>query len=528
VSAEAAQLLVNRLEAASARWPLHDEIPIIRRVAKWAAYREADGGALSEFVGWNELHPDRAYYVDPLAEKISQVYADLLFGEDPRIIPKAVADLPNYEHLAEVSDLPDELHWAEELCSSEGETWWRIFSDELAAEHPVIEFHSRLDVIPHWIGIKLVAVGFISEYRGDEVTGQKTDERHVWRRIEIHTRGRVENRLYEGTETWLGEPRDLTAFSETAELVDVWDHALPGMLAGRVVNRRGRSIREGRSDYHGIEHYLQMLNETVTIGQENARLTLKKRAVVPESSLVPPSTAEHVDAGDGTMRVRQRASFDASEDVLVDRELDKTLGEGGAGQFKVLEYSFDADGFVVYKRDLIVSALTRVGITPQFVGSFAGFEGTADTGTALRVRLIPTDLAGRGKGRRWDKALPEILSLAALVDAAPTARFGFGVGWASPGDPPAVERPDPLPEDELEQTTRHVAATASKAIESQRTAIEEMHPDWDETRVNEELDRIAEDTKRATPPALQPFGAKPGQAGDEDEPANPPPDADAE
>lgn len=518
----AAELLIRRLEKPGESWPLKSEVPIIKDIAKWAAYREKDNEALREIAGWDE---DRDYIVDPLPEKIADVYADLLFGEEPKWTPSNKGDVDVLRNLLEESDVPGELHWAEQMCTSEGETWARLWVNRDLAAHPLFEFHSRENVVPHWVGNRLASVGFVSEFEGRDTDPGKSDqERVVYRHIEIHSTGRVENRLYRGTKSLLGENIALIDHPETEGLIGEWDHDLPGMLAGQIPNRRGRNRRVGRSDYQGIEDYLRALNEVATIGQENARLTLKRRAVLPASAMEPPrDITPSIDAGDGSrIPIRRKPVFNTAEDIFIANSLDKTLGEGSDGPFKVLEYSFDAEAFVTYKRDLLVSALTRVGITPQFIGSFAGFEGTADTGAALRVRLIPTDAAARGKGRRWDKFLPELVMMAQLLDAAKEEAHGFSVGWSSPAKAPDFERTDPLPEDETEKTARHISATGGKAIESVQTAIEEGHPDWDDDRVQEEIRRIDQDREKAAPPSLFGTGNKPGDDGeDEDKPPNP-------
>lgn len=513
-----ANYLIRRVEKAGQSWPLDDERDAHKTVLKWAAFREADKDALRAITKWPS---DRDYQVDSLAEKISEAYASMLFGEDIRVTPGNPNDAERLNALIagpagqDDAGFNAELRWGETICSSEGEVWWRLYANRDVSDHPLIEFHSREVVVPHFIGHRLVAAAFVSEFLGPDTSNDGNDKRVVWRHFEIHTIGRIENRLYRGTKDRIGQRVGLDAHPETRELDEVWDHELPGMLCGRIPNKLGRDRRLGLSDYRNIEDYLLALNEAVTIGQENARLTLKKRVVVPETSLKPRQDVE--DNGDGTMSPVEKPIFDASEDVFITGGLDGDLGSNDTGPYKVLEYSFDAEALVTYKSDLVNSALSRAGIMPQFVGNSAGNEGTADTGVALRIRLIPTTSAANGKGQFWDSQIPQILLLAQLLDAMTVEDGGFGVEWTSPGDAPAGERTDPLPTDPTDQAARHVALVGAD-LESQDTAIRDLHPDWTDDQVEQEIDRIKESRPTMSFPTL-PGSTDPGSGSGVEPPA---------
>jgi hypothetical protein len=360
----------------------------------------------------------------------------------------------------------------------------------------------------------------------------------VWRHLEIHADGVVEHALYRGTRAKLGSPRRLDEQEETAELTTeldengdryVWNHRLP-MLMGRVSNGRKRVKRLGNlgvSDLYAIRDDLLDLNEAKTIGSENMRLTAKRRVVVPESALTPndsvPFKGSIVDRGDGIMVPSSQAGrFDAGEDVLVTTALDAELGRDPAGAFKVLEYTFDAGPLIDWKRDLIESALTRAGLTPQSVGVVTGQgDGLALSGTALRLRLIPQTRAGRGKARPWDDELPKIIGLMALVDALPPEDGGFGRGWTDPVTMPAIEREEELPHDEVEDAQVEATLVGAR-VRSRLTSIRNQHPDWTDEQVDEELAAIDSDAATSSanllgaiaapetdPPDLEDDGAPP-------------------
>lgn len=445
----------------------------LRDIALWVALREADRETVKSLVGWDE---DRDYRVDPLADRISQAFADLMFGRDPAFKPSQESDQENLDQIVEENDLPSELRrWAAD-CSSEGEVWWRVFANSEVSDYPIIEAHSRLDVIPLFRGRRIAAVAFFNDLYTNKITIEGQLVMEVWRHVEIQTSGYVRNLLYQGTLAALGAERPLNERIETANVEEEWNHGLPVMLAGRVPNKLGRDWRLGLSDYAGIRDQLLDLNEARTISAENARLTAKKRMVVPAAAL---------DAN---------GNFDASADVLTVESLDTDLdGKSNNGPYAVLEYNFQAQELITYMQDLITTALSRVGLTEQFTGGGASTPtGSAYSGTALRTRLIPTTLAAAGKARYWDDALPKMLLCLQLVDSLPAENGGCGHSWSQASEPPIVERGNSLPEDPTEEVTRHVSAVAGE-VESVETAVRSLNPDAGDKWIKEEIDRIHAD-----------------------------------
>ena len=583
---ENANALQELFESQQSVTTYHEEA-VQSAIELYRALRETDTTVLKARAAWDA---DRTYIPDPLAPKISEAFADMLFGEDPiftcaqtaaekqkqqmTIRQQAAADVaarltasqtpgapqppiappmpvdPNDAtfpsdkdsdalesgngpdeqdqtdeavnqnpqgdqelliNIIEANDLPSELHEAETVCSSEGEVWWRMYVDQGQSDYPIIEWLSRAQVRPLFRGKRIVAAAFVDEIHREEMT----DQWRIWRYVQIQAVGVVRNLLYMGTPQQLGIPVSLDSRPETATLEDEWHHEI-GMLCGRIVNKVGRDRRFGQSDYRNVTDLLFSLNEGTTIGHENMRLTAKRRIAVPREAL----------SEDGT--------FDASEDVIVvDTPFDDTMGGTAAAsnRFAVLEYSYDAQALIEAKLDTVATILNRVGIVAEMgvggggrSGGGAGGGAAALSGTALRMRLIPTTLAANGKARYWDDALPKLLMRAQQIDNLPVEEGGFGRPWQIADEPPTVERSQPLPTDETEETTRHVQAVGGE-IESRRTAISDLHSDWDDAQVQEELAQIQYELKQFGPiaPQVQQQASKPvignggGGSGDTDD-----------
>lgn len=479
---------LQKLIEATDEWPPPAEWARQREVELFAALREADEGALRALTGWDHARP---YVVDPLPGRIAEAYASALFGADPKVKPADDADADLLAALVEENDLPSELHRAEEICSSEGEVWWRLHVDSSAFRHPVIEWHSRAAVLPLWRGKALLAVAFISELRREDaeeiVENQARPYTRVWRHVEIQAEGLVRNLLYRGEPQDIGETISLSDEAQVADLPDEWEHGLP-MLCGRIANKLGRDPQAGISDYSGVRSLLLALNEAQSIASENARLTAKKRLFV---------SGELTDA---------KGDIDAGADVIQVASEDGAVSQAtGNPPIKEVEYAYDAQALIAHLDHLTQTIVTRVGLVAEFVGTDTPGGGEATSGTMLRLRMIPTTLTSKGKARPWDDQLPKIITLCQLVDAMDAHRGGFGRNWAEPAAPPAVERQEPIPEDTVEETAR-LSYLSSALLVSRRTALRELHPDWSDDQINEEITQI--DKENA--PVVEPQGGGKG------------------
>ncbi len=570
---EHADTLQDLIERGRDKWPLPQEAGVLSQLNEYHALLTSDRESLKVYhqhsYGWE----GGGYTVDPLPERIAEVWPDLIFGEDPEITAAAAAELarqkdeerraadleaapaaaldpgtngngavrfnedgalepvdsaeavadtepddpeiPDQELLdgaIEENELPSQLQEAGATCAGEGEVWYRIYLDRDAYDYPCIEWHSRRDVIPLWRGRKCLAVAFVQEVDGmapdapvvrvgddadpaQQLVWQaqagigaegKTDD--VWRYVEIQTEGMTRNLLYRGTQTTLGDNVGLGSREEFADLPEEWVHDLPAVLAGRVTNRG--CGRLGRSQFHGIKDLLYALNEAADIGRHNARMTLRQRMVMPEQAARADGRRFGGEDEDGRAVARAKLP----DDVILhhsDDEMDPKQA------YSVLEYSFDAQALDTYDNSLTDKTLTRARVAPQLVGRAT--EG-AQTGPALRARLLDTVLAANAKARAWDDALPQLLRKVQLAMALSIADGGYGYDMVDPDTPPVVTRTSALPEDEDAAVNRLIAEINGEIL-SRRSAMRERHPEWDDDRIDQELAQIDRERSPETPGA---------------------------
>jgi hypothetical protein len=485
---ENADRLLRKLERAT-DWPPKGDRKLLEDLFQWIWFREADGDQLKQAHpgGWDEEKP---YLVDPLASRIAEAFADLIFGEEPDFQAAKKADQQRLEDLVAENDLASELQQGAELSTSEGEVWWRVRVDRAASDWPMVEFHSRTNVMPLFSGRQIIAIAFIQVIE---------DDKEAWRYVECHAEGIILNKLYkiplgDATPTSsgsiipvvmhvghpFGDQVSLSDRPETEDLDAVWEHGQP-MLAGRIINRRGRTPRVGISQYKRVKDILYSVNEAATIGQQNMRLTARKRAVVDESVLQP-------QFDDDGKQISERPVFDSQDDVYIASALDENL-ESKQGPFKILEYSFDAAALVEWYLHLEDIVLTRTRTAPQLVGRHVE---SAVTGPALRARLLDSMLAANGKARWWDGGVPQLIKCLQLIDKLPIRSGGFGRSWEDANEKPTMRRKSIIPEDPKDEADRHAVLMGSE-LESQFTAIADMHPEWSDSEIQDEMDRIRSD-----------------------------------
>jgi len=487
-------------------WPLKRERKPINAIRRRRAFYESDERIIKTIANWHDRSrtlfvgdSPRQYIIDPLAARIAEGYADFLFGDDIEVDVNGpdgidVSELTASDstqddvwlaNIVEENQLDSELWAAEARCVSEGEVWWHLFVDRDASDVPVLEWISRMNVVPLYRGKRLVAAALV-QHIGTE--GDGNTER--WYRLaQVHSDGHVINALFMGGRDKLGTQVPLTAQEITATYMEEWNHGLP-MLAGRVKNGFTASGNLGFSEYDRIEGLLLELNEARTIGAENARLTAKKRLFANASMMSTDETG--------------LPSFPTGDDVIITDPGGGVLG-GGSDKPPVtaVEYSFDAAPLIAHTQEVERTILSRVGLVPQFIGTDVT-GGSSDSGTAIRLRFMPTVNAAKGKAREWDTNLPKILQLAMLVDQLPEINGGFGRPYLYAGFAPSVERGSVLPEDEGEEI-RNLALSVSSEIMSRESAVRCLHDDWTDQQVEDEVARIAVDigqTYTPVPPLL--------------------------
>jgi A118 family predicted phage portal protein len=399
----------------------------------------------------------------PVAADISTMSSDLLFSEPPKL---AVDDDATHEQIERYIEdgLWTAVREGADSASALGGTYLRVVWSKDLSDRPWVSSVDADFAIPEFSWDKLRAVTFWSEV---EKSGTQ-----VVRRLERHEPGRILHGVYEGTEDNLGRLASLADYNATAGLAQTLDDGdqvttgIDQLTAVYVPNMRPNKQWEmpiGRSDYAGIEPNMDQLDEILTSWMRDIRLAAA-RLIIPETMLL--------SAGKG-----QGASFDA------DRELYAPM-MGNPAEMK-LELFQPAIRFEEHAASM--AAVLEVIIRGAGY-SMATFSPGNDDATAAATA---TEIKQREKksvttrGRKIGYWTPELASLLEALLAIDVAQFGAQVTV----NKPSVEFPDAVSPDPSEVAATLQVLDAATAV-SAKVKVETLHPDWDETQVNEEVTNL--------------------------------------
>jgi A118 family predicted phage portal protein len=475
-----------------AKWPPPDVKPYIDAADRTAAWWSGDRTALATTSGavgetrrqrfWQRkaVTGDKtkatAQLHAPLAGDIAAVSADLLFGDAVQLTHTNTDVQARLEDITETLGLENMFAEAAEIAAATGGVYLRPVWDTEFTDHPISRAHDQRSAVPDFRFGQLVAVTLWEELPG-------TDATVVFRHLERHEKGLILHGLYQGTKTELGTQIPLNNHPSTTDLEPAV--VLGGRLAGRMLvsyvpnalpNRRGvKPI--GRADWDGpAEDFLDALDETWTSMMRDIRLG-QARIIVPDEWLKAsggrPGTAALLDI-----------DTEAFVGLNIDGGIDKVLKpEMTQAALRISDHIDATLGLT----ERIVSA---AGYSPQTFG--LQIEGSAQSGTALRIREGKTDKTVSKKQRYWQPALAEHATTLLDIDAEIFSRpvdLGLDrvkVVW------PELER------DPAEQATWIQSLRTAQAMSIEQ-AVRAGQPHLDDDAVTEEVDRIRAENTVAAP-----------------------------
>ncbi|HEY9475842.1 MAG TPA: phage portal protein [Mycobacteriales bacterium] len=478
-------------------WPPPDLKPVTDRLVTWGAWWSGDPDMLSAVYGgavdftrsgffaseqggirgriintlsrwfWGTqppAHEQRQKLHIGLAGTIASTSADLLFSEPPKITAQ------NQKAQDRLDELVDDgvhatLLEAADACAGMGGAYLRVCWDrEAHPDGPWLDAVHADAAIPEWVQGRLSAVTFW------RVIGRDGDK--VVRHLERHEKGVVLHGVYVGTDTGLGKPVPLAAYPDTKDLLPVVTTGVPRLLVEYVPNMRPNKLWRGmpsaaylgRADIAGSEPALDALDETWSSWMRDLRLA-KARLIVPDVYL------QQQGRGQG-------ARFDADQEIYA--TLNMLPQTGGAPQISEVQFAIRTADHRDTAAALVAQILRDSGYSGQTFGEVT--ESGAVTATEVHARQSRSYTTRSRKIVYWRPALARILETLLMVDAAV---FSSGVV----AELPALEFPDAVSEDPGAVAQTVQLLVAADAI-STRTRVQMVHPDWDDTAVDNEVTAI--------------------------------------
>lgn len=405
-------------------WPPSDEDEKAR-IAEHAKNRKLYNELLTDifpkyaaYLGDKQFDDKKVEIILGLAETATTNYMDMLLGEDPEIEAPIFYDCPHEEVFIDDSRY--------------GIGLYEISEDGIIVLSPENVY---LVTDPGNIR-KVTAYVAFSEHKRAEKSFVK---------FTIHEPGSISHIVYAITDGKLGERQDLAAFPDFAELtVDAEGRQLTGvdeLLIVRVDNSLSSERYYGRSDYTPAVHSL--IEALVLAFARRSEVLAKFSRPVP---MVPESAMRFDHA-------RQRWVF-KTENAIIMKE--------GNQPAAYLTWGAELGAVEREIQDLMAQLLMKLKLSKVLLAGEN--EGQAESGTALRIRLIPTLSKVRKFASALLVAVPIVLSLKSKLDAA----LGLEGSQAYEPEDVHIELQDGVPSDPAEEA--QIGLVRAQTIAALKTA----------------------------------------------------------
>lgn len=426
----------------------------------------------------------------PIGKDIAQLSATALFSKPPVIL--AADDELNtvqarVDTLFNIPRSHSSLYTAGETASALTGVFGRVVWDDQVQDGTWIEWVDPDRAIPEWSRGRLKAVTFFTELESD-------DPRDVWRHLERYERGRIVHELYKGTPHNLGAVQELAAHDATASIKvelagdgysivnlgvdELAVEYVPNQLPNPEWAEDPQLRNLGASDvgavdlvplYHQIDRTYSSLMRDVRIAQ--ARMFASSEVL------------QHRGAGQGMF---------LPEDQELFTQVGTGIGKDGGAESI---FQFHQPAIRVLEHDqvgemLLREVLRRTGYSPV---SFGMSDEVAQTATEAAGKKESTVTTTEGKARYFGVAIQHLTTVALRIDRVKFPKLGVDLK-----EPLDVDWPPFAQESDLSRA-QTVQAWSVASAASTRTKVRYLHPDWDETQIEEERKLIDEANVVETP-----------------------------
>jgi hypothetical protein len=403
----------------------------------------------------------------PLAADIARTSASLLFSEPPKLRSDNKATQDRLDELAG-DDLHATLMEAAEQAAAGGGVYLRVCWDRDLYPAPWSDAVPADMAVPEWQWGRLAAVTFWRVVASDSST--------VWRHLERHEPGWIMHGLYKGDRDRLGRVMSLEDQPATAPLAARVNTAggiptgvkqltatyVPNIRPNRLWKGIPAAARLGRSDYAGVEPLMDSLDEAWSSWMRDIR-NGRGRLIVPNSML------ESNGVGKGV-------SWEADREVWTG--LNTLQRATDSGNLDIVQFAIRVQEHSDTCNALFEQIVSSAGYS---AASFGSKGDVAMTATEVVARNRQSFTTRDTKVVYWRPALINHVDALLAID---NVVYGSSV---QPGV--SVEFADSVSEDpQTVATTANLLRTAQAA--STDTLVRLVHPDWDDTQVREEVDRI--------------------------------------
>jgi hypothetical protein len=412
-----------------------------------------------------EMDKTLIYVVCNYAGLVSKICADLLFGEPARFTAgeegsaeqEALDGIVNNNHLhIKNYEMALSASWRGDTVLKARFGKRRGWDSEA---EPIVESVPADYFFPHLNGDN------VQEMTGATLAWVKEDNNKKYLRKEIHEPGLIRNELWLLDGDTVKEQVKLSTLPGYEDMEDEQETGYEGLLVEHVPNWRLDDMFWGISDYYDLESMFDALNNRVS----------KIDAILDKHSdpklILPPGSMEYDE---------RTGRYYIEKDAIQVMEIDSTAETRDLPRYLVWDAQLEA---AFRQIDKLLDLLMMMSeVSPAAFG--LDKQGVADSGRALKFRLIRTLAKVNRKQLYFDQALKNILYAAQVLDVTQ------GRGGYEPTEP-HIEWADGLPDDPAEQAdieaTRMTSGTTS--LESAVVRLDGLEGE----ALQEELERIRGD-----------------------------------
>ena len=407
----------------------------------------------------------------PIAGDIAETSADLLFGESPIITiveskqEKASQNSKDAQDtlatMLLMSGFYAKLIEAAEASAAIGGVYIKLAWDRELSEYPLPVLEQADDAYPEFIFGILKKVDFVS------VTNRAATK--ITRLVETYRNdGSIETRMFEGTETSLGQ--QLSEGHPSMEgVIPMVETGIPVIFCNYIPNilpnRFNRNSYQGRSDYQGQETLMDSLDQTYSSWMRDIALA-QGRILVPQAYLEKSTNT-------GNYR------FNVDEMIFTQLDYDPTV-EGA--KITPNQFAIRANEFEKTSLNLIERIVTSSGYSPQSFG--LNIQGRAESGTALNIRERKSFFTKAKKERYWYPAIMSLVNKMMLLYSS--SELG---GKIDPNLEISVAFGDSIVNstNELSESVKKISEAVAA---STYTKVKMLHPEWSEDEITSEVKKI--------------------------------------
>lgn len=472
------------LDALATAFPTQDRVQLEQPRNRPSQHRGGVVGVLSRF-WWGQPRAvgstSRRYHL-PVAADIAVTSARLLFGEEVALNPvddPSDSQKARLVYLVEQNRLHQTLLEAAEVGSATSGVYLAVTWDADSADHATVFVAHPDQAVPVFSsGGNLAECTFEQTYGEARASGGTGST--VWRHFQRYVPGGIEHELWKGTANTKGKQERLAAHQATRDYVEfsedgftaVVETGYPGLACVYIPNvtpQRG-SLRVhptgrwfGRSDFEGSEQLHDSIDQTFTSLMTDIKLS--RAFLAGDESLLEPGQAMNLD-----------------------REMWVGMtGPDGKVPISLFQPDIRVDKFLTAIEAEMRLAYTAAGYSPS---TFGLSDTVGVTATEVTARERKTMATREAKTRLAGPAISDLILALTAIDAAQFVDGG-GTPIRVKVEFPAAVSPS------LGEVAQSVQILRAAEAISIFTAVRMLHPDWDDTQVQEEVDRIMTESGRA-------------------------------